>query len=85
MLRITLPVLDNEQIEAFESLDILPDVFFTENFVFYSIDYVGPYNNFKNLCVVGCAGAEFVIGKSFENVVEQIDKQKSSLYVVFSN
>ena len=49
-----------------------PDKFECEPAVFYSIDNIRPYMNFKNLCMVSSGGDDFIVGLSMEEVDEII-------------
>lgn len=72
-MRIMLPiVIDNEEKRMADLVGSTPEKFECEPAVFYSIDNVRPYLNYKNLCVVSSGGDDFIVGLSMEQVDEMI-------------
>lgn len=73
MFRVILPiVIDNEDKKLADLVGITPDKFECEPAVFYSIDNVRPYLNYKNLCMVSSGGDDFIVGLSMEEVDDMI-------------
>jgi len=72
-MRIMLPiVIENEEKRTADLVGATPEKFECEPAVFYSIDNVRPYLNYKNLCVVSSGGDDFIVGLSMEQVDEMI-------------
>jgi hypothetical protein len=72
-MRVILPiVVDTDEKRIAEMVGSTPDKFECEPAVFYSIDNVRPYMNFKNLCMVSSGGDDFIVGLSMEEVDEII-------------
>jgi hypothetical protein len=72
-MRIMLPiVIDNEEKRTADLVGATPEKFECEPAVFYSIDNVRPYMNYKNLCIVSSGGDDFIVGLSMEQVDEMI-------------
>jgi hypothetical protein len=73
MLRVILPiVIDNDEKRLADLVGLKPDKFECEPAVFYSIDNVRPYLNYKNLCMISSGGDDFIIGLSMEEVDDMI-------------
>jgi len=73
MFRVILPiVIDNEDKKLADLVGITPDKFECEPAVFYSIDNVRPYLNYKNLCMISSGGDDFIVGLSMEEVDDLI-------------
>ena len=69
MLRVVLPiVIDNDEKKIAELTGLKPDSFECEPAIFYSIDNIRPYQNYKNLCVIDSGGTEYIVGLSMEEV-----------------
>jgi hypothetical protein len=85
MLKLKLSVVDDLQIRLYEELETMPEMFHIEEFWFYHIDYIGPYSSFKNLCVVGSGGAQFVVAATLDELIDAIDDQTQSKYLFFKN
>jgi hypothetical protein len=72
-MRVILPiVVDTDEKRIAEMVGSTPDKFECEPAVFYSIDNIRPYMNFKNLCMVSSGGDDFIVGLSMEEVDEII-------------
>jgi hypothetical protein len=72
-MRVILPiVVDTDEKKIADLVGSTPDKFECEPAVFYSIDNVRPYMNFKNLCMVSSGGDDFIVGLSMEEVDEII-------------
>ncbi len=72
-MRIMLPiVIENEEKRTADLVGATPEKFECEPAVFYSIDNVRPYLNYKNLCIVSSGGDDFIVGLSMEQVDEMI-------------
>jgi hypothetical protein len=68
-MRVILPiVVDTDEKRIAEMVGSTPDKFECEPAVFYSIDNIRPYMNFKNLCMVSSGGDDFIVGLSMEEV-----------------
>jgi hypothetical protein len=68
-MRIMLPiVIDNEEKRLADLVGVTPDKFECEAAIFYSIDNVRPYLNYKNLCMISSGGDDFIVGLSMEQV-----------------
>jgi len=73
MFRVILPVvIDNDDKRIADLVGLTPDKFECEPAVFYSIDNVRPYMNYKNLCMVSSGGDDFIVGLSMEQVDDMI-------------
>ena len=73
MFRVILPiVIDNEDKKLADLVGITPDKFECEPAIFYSIDNVRPYMNYKNLCMISSGGDDFIVGLSMEEVDDMI-------------
>jgi hypothetical protein len=81
MLRIILPVVvDTDEKKVADLVGSTPEKFECEPAVFYSIDNVRPYLNYKNLCVVSSGGDDFIVGLSMEQVDEMIMNDVSFMF-----
>ena len=73
MLRIILPiVIENDEKRVADLVGVTPDRFECEPAVFYSIDNVRPYMDYKNLCMVSSGGDDFIVGLSMQEVDDMI-------------
>ena len=73
MLRVILPVVvDTDEKRIADMVGTTPDKYECEPAIFYSIDNVRPYLNYKNLCMVSSGGDDFIVGLSMEEVDEII-------------
>jgi hypothetical protein len=80
-MRIMLPiVIDNEEKRLADLVGVTPDKFECEAAIFYSIDNVRPYLNYKNLCMVSSGGDDFIVGLSMEQVDEMIIDETGFIY-----
>jgi hypothetical protein len=81
MLRIILPVvMDTEEKRMADLVGATPEKYECEPVIFYSIDNVRPYQNFKNLCVISSGADDFIIGLSMEQVDEMIMSDVSFMF-----
>jgi dTDP-4-amino-4,6-dideoxygalactose transaminase len=81
MLRVILPVvIDNDEKRVADLVGSTPEKFECEPAVFYSVDNVRPYLNYKNLCIVSSGGDDFIIGMSMEQVDEIIMSDVSFMF-----
>jgi hypothetical protein len=81
MLRVILPVvIDNDEKRIADLVGSTPEKFECEPAVFYSVDNVRPYLNYKNLCIVSSGGDDFIIGMSMEQVDEIIMSDVSFMF-----
>jgi hypothetical protein len=81
MLRVILPVvIDNDEKRVADLVGSTPDKFECEPAVFYSVDNVRPYLNYKNLCIVSSGGDDFIIGMSMEQVDDMIMSDVSFMF-----
>ena len=80
-MRIMLPiVIDNEEKRMADLVGATPEKFECEPAVFYSIDNIRPYLNYKNLCIVSSGGDDFIVGLSMEQVDEMIIDETGFTY-----
>jgi hypothetical protein len=80
-MRNMLPiVIDNEEKRLADLVGVTPDKFECEAAIFYSIDNVRPYLNYKNLCMVSSGGDDFIVGLSMEQVDEMIIDETGFIY-----
>ena len=69
MIRIELPiVMDTDEKRMADLVGTTPDRYECEVAIFYHIDNVRPYQNFKNLCVISSGGDDFIVGLSMLEV-----------------
>lgn len=81
MLRVILPiVIDNDEKRMADLVGATPEKFECEPAIFYSVDNVRPYLNYKNLCVVSSGGDDFIVGLSMEQVDEIIMSDVSFMF-----
>lgn len=81
MLRIPLPiVMDTDEKRMADLVGTTPDRYECEVAIFYRIDNVRPYQNFKNLCVVRSGGDDFIVGLSMEEVDQLIMNDVSFMF-----
>lgn len=68
-MRILLPiVIENDDKKLADLVGITPDKFECEPAIFYSVDNIRPYMNYKNLCMVSSGGDDFIVGLSMDEV-----------------
>ena len=80
-MRIMLPiVIDNDEKRVADLVGSTPEKFECEPAIFYSIDNVRPYLNYKNLCMVSSGGDDFIVGLSMEEVDDIIMSDISHLF-----
>ena len=81
MLRVILPiVIDNDEKRLADLVGATPEKFECEPAIFYSIDNVRPYLNYKNLCMISSGGDDFIVGLSMEQVDEVIMSDVSFMF-----
>lgn len=81
MLRVVLPiVVDTDEKRVADLVGATPDKYECEPAIFYSIDNVRPYQNYKNLCTISSGGDDFIVGLSMEQVDEIIMSDVSFLF-----
>jgi hypothetical protein len=81
MFRVILPiVVDTDEKKIADLVGSTPEKFECEPAVFYSIDNVRPYLNFKNLCMVSSGGDDFIVGLSMEEVDDIIMSDASFMF-----
>lgn len=81
MLRIILPVVvDTDEKRIADLVGATPDRFECEPVIFYRIDNIRPYQNFKNLCMVSSGGDDFIVGLSMEDVDDMIMSDVSFMF-----
>jgi len=73
-------VIDNEEKKLADLVGITPEKFECEPAIFYSVDNIRPYMNFKNLCVVSSGGDDFIVGLSMDQVDEIIMSDVSFMF-----
>lgn len=72
-MRIELPiVIDTEEKKVAELIGQKPDRFECERAIFYSIDNVRPYMDYKNICMISSGGNDFIVGLSMDDVDDMI-------------
>jgi hypothetical protein len=80
-MRIMLPiVIDNDEKRVADLVGSTPEKFECEPAIFYSIDNVRPYLNYKNLCMVSSGGDDFIVGLSMEEVDDIIMSDISHMF-----
>jgi hypothetical protein len=80
-MRIMLPiVIDNDEKRVADLVGSTPEKFECEPAIFYSIDNVRPYLNYKNLCMISSGGDDFIVGLSMEEVDDIIMSDISHLF-----
>jgi hypothetical protein len=73
MFRLILPVvIDNEEKRVAELVGATPEKYECEPAIFYTVDNIRPYQNYKNLCLLSSGGDDFIIGLSMEEVDSMI-------------
>ena len=73
-------VIDNEEKRTAELVGVTPEKFECEPAIFYSIDNVRPYLNYKNLCMISSGGDDFIVGLSMDQVDEIIMSDVSFMF-----
>ncbi len=80
-MRIMLPiVIDNDEKRVADLVGSTPEKFECEPAIFYSIDNVRPYLNYKNLCMISSGGDDFIVGLSMEEVDDIIMSDISHMF-----
>ena len=80
-MRVILPiVVDTDEKRIADLVGSTPDKFECEPAVFYSIDNVRPYLNYKNLCMISSGGDDFIVGLSMEQVDDIIMSDVSYMF-----
>lgn len=81
MLRVVLPiVIDTDEKRVADLVGVTPEKYECEPAIFYKIDNVRPYQNYKNLCTVSSGGEDFIVGLSMEQVDEIIMSDVSFMF-----
>lgn len=81
MFRVILPiVIDTDEKKVADLVGLTPEKFECEPAIFYRIDNVRPYQNFKNLCMISSGGDDFIVGLSMEQVDEMITSDVSFMF-----
>jgi hypothetical protein len=73
-------VIDNDEKRVADLVGSTPEKFECEPAIFYSIDNVRPYLNYKNLCMISSGGDDFIVGLSMEEVDDIIMSDISHLF-----
>ena len=69
MIRVVLPiVIDTEESRIAAMTGNDPEKFDCEPAIFFNIDNIRPYKNYRNLCEVSSGGQDFIVGLSMEEV-----------------
>jgi hypothetical protein len=80
-MRIMLPiVIDNDEKRVADLVGSTPEKFECEPAIFYSIDNIRPYLNYKNLCMISSGGDDFIVGLSMEEVDDIIMSDVSHMF-----
>ncbi len=80
-MRVMLPiVIDNDEKRVADLVGSTPEKFECEPAIFYSIDNVRPYLNYKNLCMISSGGDDFIVGLSMEQVDDIIMSDVSYMF-----
>jgi hypothetical protein len=80
-MRIMLPiVIDNDEKRVADLVGSTPEKFECEPAIFYSVDNVRPYLNYKNLCMISSGGDDFIVGLSMEEVDDIIMSDISHVF-----
>jgi hypothetical protein len=80
-MRIMLPiVIDNDEKRVADLVGSTPEKFECEPAIFYSVDNVRPYLNYKNLCMISSGGDDFIVGLSMEEVDDIIMSDISHMF-----
>jgi len=81
MFRVILPiVVDTDEKKIADLVGATPEKYECEPAIFYKIDNVRPYQNYKNLCMVSSGGDDFIVGLSMEEVDDMIMSDVSFLF-----
>jgi hypothetical protein len=81
MMRIVLPiVVDTDEKRVADLVGVTPEKYECEPAIFYKIDNVRPYQNYKNLCTVSSGGDDFIVGLSMDQVDEIIMSDVSFMF-----
>jgi len=80
-MRIMLPiVIDNDEKRVADLVGSTPEKFECEPAIFYSIDNIRPYLNYKNLCMISSGGDDFIVGLSMEEVDDIIMSDVTNMF-----
>jgi hypothetical protein len=80
-MRVMLPiVVDNEEKRLADLVGAAPEKFECEPAIFYSIDNIRPYLNYKNLCMISSGGDDFIVGLSMEQVDDIIMSDVTNMF-----
>lgn len=81
MFRVILPiVVDTDEKKIADLVGATPEKYECEPAIFYTIDNVRPYLNYKNLCMVSSGGDDFIVGLSMEQVDDIIMSDVSHMF-----
>jgi hypothetical protein len=81
MMRVVLPiVVDTDEKRVADLVGVTPEKYECEPAIFYKIDNVRPYQNYKNLCTVSSGGDDFIVGLSMDQVDEIIMSDVSFMF-----
>jgi hypothetical protein len=73
-------VIDNDEKRVADLVGSTPEKFECEPAIFYSVDNVRPYLNYKNLCMISSGGDDFIVGLSMEEVDDIIMSDISHVF-----
>jgi hypothetical protein len=73
-------VIDNDEKRVADLVGSTPEKFECEPAIFYSVDNVRPYLNYKNLCMISSGGDDFIVGLSMEEVDDIIMSDISHMF-----
>jgi hypothetical protein len=73
-------VIDNDEKRVADLVGSTPEKFECEPAIFYSIDNIRPYLNYKNLCMISSGGDDFIVGLSMEEVDDIIMSDISHMF-----
>jgi hypothetical protein len=80
-MRVILPiVVDTDEKRVADLVGSTPEKFECEPAIFYSVDNVRPYLNYKNLCMISSGGDDFIVGLSMEEVDDIIMSDISHMF-----
>jgi hypothetical protein len=73
-------VIDNDEKRVADLVGSTPEKFECEPAIFYSIDNIRPYLNYKNLCMISSGGDDFIVGLSMEEVDDIIMSDVTNMF-----
>jgi hypothetical protein len=73
-------VVDTDEKRVADLVGVTPEKYECEPAIFYKIDNVRPYQNYKNLCTVSSGGDDFIVGLSMDQVDEIIMSDVSFMF-----